>query len=69
MADAVALAELSGVETIDWALGHAAMHNRFADADLASIVAHRPGAIAGPAHQAGENHNQPGTSAWEGFGQ
>jgi hypothetical protein len=51
-------------------LGHAAVHNRFAEADLASIVAHRSGAIAGQAHQAGEHHSlQPGTRAWEGFGQ
>jgi transposase len=70
MADAVALAKLSGVEAVDWALGHAAVHNRFAEADLASIVAHRSGAIAGQAHQAGEHHSlQPGTRAWEGFGQ
>ena len=70
MADAVALAKLFGAETVDWALGHAAMHGRFADGDLASIVAHRPGAIAGPAHRASEDHSlQPGTTAWEGFGQ
>jgi hypothetical protein len=67
MADAVALAKLAGVETADWALGHAAVHGRFAEADLGLIVAHR--ADAGETRQAGETHSlQPGTSAWEGFG-
>ena len=48
---------------MDWALGHAAVHGRFADGDLASIVAHRPRRRAGQAHQAGEAHSlQPGTS-------
>jgi hypothetical protein len=70
MADAVSLAKLSGDEAVDWALGHAAVHNRFADGDLASIVAHRAAARAGESQQAGEDHSlQPGTSAWEGFGQ
>jgi len=69
MADAVALAKLSGPEAVDWALGHAAVHGRFAEADLASILAHRAGAGPGEAHQANEDHSlQPGTSAWEGFG-
>jgi transposase len=70
MDDAVGLAKLSGAEAVDWALGHAAVHGRFADGDLASIVAHRAAARAGQAHQADEAHSlQPGTSAWEGFGQ
>jgi hypothetical protein len=69
MADAVGLAKLSGVEAVDWALGHAAVHGRFADGDLASIIAHRAGGVAGDARQAGEDHSlQPGTRAWEGFG-
>ena len=69
MADAVAQAKLRGVEAVDWALGHAAVHGRFADGDLASIAAHRAGARAGQDHRAGEAHSlQPGTSAWEGFG-
>ena len=68
MADAVALAKLSGAEAVDWALGHAAVHNRFADGDVASIVAHR--SSPGDTWRAGEHHSlQPGTSAWEGFGQ
>jgi hypothetical protein len=70
MADAVALAKLSGFDAVDWALGHAAVHGRFADGDLASIVAHRAGAGAGETQHAGEDHSlQPGTSVWEGFGQ
>jgi hypothetical protein len=35
MADAVARAKLSGVEAVNWALGHAAVYGRFAEADLA----------------------------------
>lgn len=67
MADAVARAKLSGVEAVNWALGHAAVYGRFAEADLASILAHRGG--AGEPTRAGEDHTlQPGTSAWEGFG-
>lgn len=69
MADAVALAKLSGVEQINWALGHAAVYGRFAEADLASIIAHRAGATTGEAQQASETHSmQAGTDAWKGFG-
>ena len=67
MADAVARAKLSGVEAVNWALGHAAVYGRFAEADLASILEHRAG--ADERCQPGEDHTlQPGTSAWEGFG-
>ena len=67
MADAVELAALHGPERVDWALGHAATFGRFADGDLASILA---------AHPAGDRRTaparttrcKPGTSAWEGFG-
>jgi transposase len=70
MADAVAQAKLSGVDLVDWALGHAALHGRFAEGDLASIVAHRAGGPLGQVRYAGEDHSlQPGTAAWEGFGQ
>lgn len=69
MADAVALAKLHGTTAIDWALGHAAVHGRFAERDLAAIVAHRATAAQGDAHQASETHSlQGGTTAWEGFG-
>jgi transposase len=67
MAEAVELAQLHGNERTDWALGHAATYGRFADGDLASILATRP---AGQRRSAGEVHSlQDGTRAWEGFGQ
>jgi transposase len=66
MAEAVTLGQLHGVERLDWALGHAATFGRFADGDVASILAAHP---AGDRHAAGEDHSlQAGTSAWEGFG-
>ena len=66
MAEAVTLARLHGVERLDWALGHAATFGRFAEGDLAAILAAHP---AGQHHSAGEGHSlQPGTGAWEGFG-
>jgi hypothetical protein len=69
MADAVARAKLSGVEPVNWALGHAAVYGRFAERDLASIIAHRASATAGEATRAGEDHSlQAGTDAWKGFG-
>jgi hypothetical protein len=69
MADAVALARLAGPEAVNWALGHAAVHGRFAEGDLASIVAHRRGAADGEVAHASEAHSlQPGTSAWKEFG-
>ncbi|HEV8115664.1 MAG TPA: IS21 family transposase [Acidimicrobiales bacterium] len=69
MADAVALAKLSGAEPVNWALGHAAVYGRFAEADLASILAHRASTAAGEGHRASEGHSlQAGTDAWKGFG-
>lgn len=69
MAEAVALAALHGTARVDWALGHAAVMGRFAEGDLASIIAHHASASPGDARRAGEAHTlQPGTSAWEGFG-
>ena len=69
MAEAVALAALHGTATVDWALGHAAVMGRFAEGDLASIIAHHASASRGEARSAGDEHTlQPGTSAWEGFG-
>ena len=65
MADAVALARLHGVERVDWALGHAATYDRFAEGDLASILAAHP---IGEHRRAAETHSmQPSTKAWEGF--
>lgn len=69
MAEAVTVARLSGVEAVDWALGHAAVHGRFDDGDLAAIIAHRASAAPGGAVTHSEGHSlQPGTGAWEGFG-
>ena len=66
MAQAVDLARLHGHTRVDWALGHAATYARFADGDVASILAAHP---AGERHTAGEDHSlQSGTRAWEGFG-
>lgn len=67
MAQAVTLARLHGVERVDWALGHAAMFERFADGDLASILAAHP---VGDRRHAGETHSmQPSTKAWEHIGE
>jgi hypothetical protein len=66
MGDAVTLARLHGTEQVDWALGHAATFQRFAEGDVASILAAHP---AGEQHRASEGHSmQPSTKAWEGFG-
>lgn len=63
MAEAVTLAQLHGTERVDWALGHASCFQRFADGDLASILAAHPG---GERRHAGEEHSlQPSTKAWE----
>ena len=55
---------------VDWALGHAAVHGRFAEADLASILDHHATQPpAGQPHQAGEQHSlTQGTSAWARLG-
>lgn len=69
MADAVSLAKLSGPETVNWALGHAAVYGRFAERDLASIIAHRAASVSGAAKRASEDHTlQAGTDAWKEFG-
>jgi len=69
MAEAVTLAALTGWETVDWALGHAAIHDRFADGDLAAILAHRAGGQPASTRTATDGHTlQAGTSGWDGFG-
>jgi hypothetical protein len=66
MADTVTLARLHGPERVDWALGHAATHGRFAEGDLAAILAANP---PGQRRSADETHSmQPSTKAWDGFG-
>jgi len=71
MAAAVTLAKLGDPVAVDRALGHAAVHARFAEADLASIVAHHAGDphAAGPVHTAGEDRSlTQGTRGWAGLG-
>ena len=71
MAAAVTLAKLGDPVAVDRALGHAAVHGRFAEADLASIVAHHAGdpAAAGPVHAAGEDRSlAQGTAGWAALG-
>jgi len=65
MAAAVATAKLAGAAEVDWALGHAAVHDRFAEADLASILAHHATGADGQQHRAGEDHSlTQGTAGW-----
>jgi transposase len=72
MAEAVTLAKLFSATEVDWALGHAAVHARFAEADLASILDHHALSAdhaTGPAHRAGEDHSlTQGTSGWAALG-
>ncbi|MGH3501516.1 MAG: hypothetical protein ACRDQA_11610, partial [Nocardioidaceae bacterium] len=72
MNQALGLAKLFDPAEVDWALGHAAVHNRFAEADLASILDHHAGARTGTQrieHRAGEGHSlTQGTGAWAGLG-
>jgi len=70
MAEALALAKLFSAAEVDWALGHAAVHARFAEADLASILDHHRSSTApGPTHRAGEDHSlTQGTSKWATLG-
>ena len=68
MAAAVELARLFTPGEVDWALGHAAVHGRFAEADLASILDHHQQA-RGPEHRAGENASlTQGTHGWSRYG-
>jgi hypothetical protein len=70
MAEAVSLAALTGRDAVDWALGHAAIHDRFAEGDLAAILAHRSGGQPASTRTATDGHTlQAGTAGWEGFGQ
>jgi len=65
MAEAAQLAVLHGAATVDRALGEAAAAGRFADRDLASILAHQAAAGRGEASRAGEQHTlAQGTGGW-----
>lgn len=74
MAEALSLAKLFDPVEVDWALGHAAVHGRFAEADLSSILDHHHGRGARqPAtgeHRASEESSlTQGTRAWARLGQ
>lgn len=71
MAQAVTLAKLFGARDVNWALGHAAVHARFAEADLPSILDHHATTTAdGPSRRAGEDGSlTQGTAGWAALGQ
>ncbi|MDP9820805.1 hypothetical protein J2S59_000614 [Nocardioides massiliensis] len=73
MDEALALAKLFDPVEVDWALGHAAVHGRFAEADLSSILDHHARAprtgergMLGAGEEASLTQ---GTSAWARLGQ
>jgi Mu transposase, C-terminal domain len=69
MAGAVQLAALHGAAAVDRALGQAAAAGRFADRDLAAILAHQAAAAGGEPSRAGEQHTlAQGTSGWARHG-
>ena len=69
MATAVQLAALHGAGAVDQALGQAAAAGRFADGDLAAILAHQATAAPGEASRAGEQRTlAQGTSGWARHG-
>jgi hypothetical protein len=70
MAEAVDLAKLHGLEPVDQALERCATYGRFADGDLASILAHQQQATVIPLpKRAPEDHSlQRSTRNWEGLG-
>ncbi|MEX2621778.1 MAG: hypothetical protein WD250_16295, partial [Egibacteraceae bacterium] len=56
-------------EAVNWSLGHAAVYGRFAERDLALILAHRAAGGTQPTARASEDHSlQAGTNAWKEFG-
>lgn len=70
MAEALALAKLFDPVEVDWALGHAAVHGRFAEADLSSILDHHARQPSAGEHRAGEERSlTQGTAAWARLGQ
>ena len=70
MAEAVDLAKLHATGPVDEALGRCAAYGRFADGDLASILAHQQTATVIPLpKRAPEDRSlQAPTRSWEGFG-
>jgi hypothetical protein len=69
MDQAVQLAGLFGAHEVDAALGHAAVHGRFAETDLASILDHRATRPGAGTRQANEQASlTQGTTAWAALG-
>ena len=69
MATAVQLAALHGAAAADRALGKAAAAGRFADGDLAAILAHQAAAAGGEPSRAGEQASlAQGTAGWARHG-
>lgn len=69
VAEAADLAKLHGPGPVDEALRTAADAGRFADGDLAAILAHHEAkVIAFPARASDEQSLQRSTRSWEGFG-
>ena len=71
MAHAVSMAKLTSPTRVDWALGHAAVHGRFGEHDLASILTNNPdgGATTAPARRADETRSlAQGTGGWAALG-
>ena len=68
MADAVALAKISGIATVDEALGEAATYGRFATGDLASILGSHSSRTLTRRADEGKSLAQ-GTAGWAGIGQ
>ncbi len=70
MAEAVDLAKLHGTGPVNDALERCASYGRFADGDLASILAHQQTAtvIVLPTRATEERSLQRSTRSWEGFG-
>jgi transposase len=70
MSEALALAKLFDPVEVDWALGHAAVHGRFAEADLSSILDHHARQPGAGEHRASEDSSlTQGTAAWARLGQ
>lgn len=71
MAHAVSMAKLTSPARVDWALGHAAVHQRFGEHDLASILTAHPdgGTSTEPARRADETRSlAQGTGGWAALG-
>jgi uncharacterized Rossmann fold enzyme len=70
MAEAVDLAKLHGAQQVSEALERCASYGRFADGDLASILAHQQQAtvIALPKRLSEDASLQASTRSWEALG-